>query len=69
METLTLNISGMACDGCVSKVVTALENVNGVAMVQVSLEHGNATVTYDARSTNPDDLFAAVDDAGFDAGY
>ncbi|MCE2564298.1 heavy-metal-associated domain-containing protein [Komagataeibacter sp. FNDCF1] len=69
MEKLTLNISGMTCDGCVSKVVQALENVNGVAMVQVSLERGSATVTYDGRSTNPDDLFAAVDDAGFDAGY
>ncbi|MDT8872680.1 heavy-metal-associated domain-containing protein [Komagataeibacter rhaeticus] len=69
METLTINVGGMTCDGCASKVVHALESVDGVAMVQVSLEKGTATVTYDGRSTNVDDLFAAVDDAGFDAGY
>ncbi|GAN87574.1 heavy-metal-associated domain-containing protein [Komagataeibacter intermedius] len=69
MEKITLNISGMTCDGCASKVVHALEGVDGVAMVEVSLEQGKAFVTYDSRTTNPDDLFAAVDDAGFDAGY
>ncbi|BAK83364.1 mercuric ion-binding protein [Komagataeibacter medellinensis NBRC 3288] len=69
METLTINIGGMTCDGCASKVVHALESVEGVSMVQVSLEKGKATVTYDGRYTNVDDLFAAVDDAGFDAGY
>ncbi|MBE7729544.1 heavy-metal-associated domain-containing protein [Komagataeibacter sp. FXV3] len=69
METITLNISGMTCDGCASKVVHALEAVDGVSMVEVSLEQGKAFITYDGRTTNPDDLFAAVDDAGFDAGY
>ncbi|WP_141260585.1 heavy-metal-associated domain-containing protein [Komagataeibacter diospyri] len=69
METITLNISGMTCDGCASKVVRALEAVDGVSMVEVSLEQGKAFITYDGRTTNPEDLFAAVDDAGFDAGY
>ncbi|WP_354680697.1 heavy-metal-associated domain-containing protein [Komagataeibacter sucrofermentans] len=69
MEKLTLNIQGMTCDGCAAKVQRALEGVDGVSMVEVSLEQGKAFVTYDARSTNLEDLYAAVDDAGFDAGY
>ncbi|AXY22699.1 MULTISPECIES: heavy-metal-associated domain-containing protein [Komagataeibacter] len=66
METLTLHISGMTCDGCVANVVRALEGVEGVAMADVSLEQGTARVTFDGRSTNPADLISAVEDAGFD---
>ncbi|AZV38419.1 copper chaperone [Komagataeibacter xylinus] len=69
MEKLTLNIQGMTCDGCAAKVQRALEGVDGVSMVEVSLEQGKAFVTYDTRSTNLEELYAAVDDAGFDAGY
>ncbi|QHC35865.1 heavy-metal-associated domain-containing protein [Komagataeibacter xylinus] len=69
MEKITLNVQGMTCDGCAAKVKRALEGVDGVSMVEVSLEQGKAFITYDARSTNPEDLYAAVDDAGFDAGY
>ncbi|WP_308720479.1 heavy-metal-associated domain-containing protein [Komagataeibacter xylinus] len=69
MEKLTLNIQGMTCDGCAAKVKRALEGVDGVSMVEVSLEQGKAFVTYDTRFTNLEELYAAVDDAGFDAGY
>ena len=38
METLTLNIGGMTCGGCVKSVTRILENTEGVAKAEVSLE-------------------------------
>ena len=54
METLTLNIEGMTCGGCVKSVTRILESVEGVAKAEVSLEGKSA-------------LIEAVEDGGFDA--
>ena len=54
METLTLNIEGMTCGGCVKSVTRILEGVEGVAKAEVSLEGKSA-------------LIDAVEDGGFDA--
>ena len=37
MQTITLNIEGMTCGGCVKSVIRILEGVNGVAKAEVSL--------------------------------
>lgn len=66
METAVLKVSGMTCMGCVASVTRVLEAVAGVAKVNVSLEQGLATVSYDAATTDPQRLGAAVRDAGFD---
>jgi copper chaperone len=66
METAVLKVSGMTCMGCVASVTRVLEAVAGVAKVNVSLEQGLATVSYDAAATDPQRLGAAVRDAGFD---
>jgi len=67
METLTLNIKGMTCMGCVSSVTRVLKAVLGVADAHVTLEPAQASVQYDAALTNPAQLKAAVDDAGYEA--
>ena len=67
MQTLTLNISGMTCGGCVKSVTKVLEALDGVAKAEVSLENANATITYDADKIQPTALIEAVEDAGFDA--
>ena len=67
MQTLTLNISGMTCGGCVKSVAKVLEALDGVAIAEVSLEHANAVITYDADKIQPAALIEAVEDAGFDA--
>lgn len=67
MATTILNIQGMTCGGCVRSVSNALQRIEGVAKVDVALEQGKATVDYDADMTDPAELAAAVDDAGFEA--
>lgn len=65
VRTELLNVSGMTCGGCSSKVTRALESVRGVHSVSVSLSPGNATVQYDERLTSPGQLDAAVRSAGY----
>ena len=67
MQTLTLNISGMTCDGCVKSVTKVLEALDGVAKAEVSLNNADATITYDADKIQTTALIGAVEDAGFDA--
>ena len=66
METAVLKVSGMTCTGCVASVKRVLEAAAGVAAVNVSLEQGLATVSYDATKTGPAQLGAAVREAGYD---
>ena len=67
METLTLNIGGMTCGGCVKSVTRILENTQGVVKAEVSLENKNAVIEFDPAKTNPDALIEAIEDGGYDA--
>ncbi|MDO4429093.1 MAG: heavy metal translocating P-type ATPase [Atopobiaceae bacterium] len=64
--TKTLNVTGMMCQHCVAHVRKALEGVDGVSAVDVSLEAGTATVEA-ADSVTDEALVAAVADAGYEA--
>jgi copper chaperone len=66
METVTIKISGMTCGGCVASVKRVVQAVAGVERVDVSLEKGEALVTYDGAATAPAALKAAIVAAGFD---
>lgn len=65
-QTLTLNIHGMTCGGCVKSVTNALNQVAGVEQATVSLEQKNAVITFDDSQTTANDLKNAIEDAGFD---
>lgn len=65
MQTELLNVTGMACGSCVSKVVRALSAVSGVSDVEVSLVTEEAKVQYDDQQTLPEQLKAAVRRAGY----
>jgi len=65
MQTEQLKVTGMSCGSCSSNVTGALKAVAGVSDVQVSLSAGEATVQYDERLTSPEQLKAAVKDAGY----
>ena len=67
MQTITLNIEGMTCGGCVKSITRILEGVNGVAKAEVSLEQKNSVVEFDPAQTDPAVLIEAVEDGGFDA--
>lgn len=66
MKTITFNIEGMTCGGCVNSVSNALKQVAGVSDVQVSLENQTATISFDDAQTNEQALKEAIDDTGFD---
>ena len=67
MQTATLNIDGMTCNGCVQSVKNALLRSAGVTDVQVSLEEKKAQVTFDEQTTTPAALATAVSEAGYEA--
>ncbi|WP_455019843.1 heavy-metal-associated domain-containing protein [Kingella denitrificans] len=67
MATVTLNIDGMTCGGCVKSVTKVLNDLDGVHSATVSLENKNAQVEFDEGKIQIAQLVEAVEDAGFDA--
>ena len=67
MATITLNIDGMTCGGCVKSVTKVLNGLDGVRSATVSLENKNAQVEFDEGKIQIAQLVEAVEDAGFDA--
>jgi copper chaperone len=66
MQTVTLNISGMTCGGCVRGVSNVLKALDGVVKADVSLDKQCAVVDYDAAKLNPEQLKRAVEGAGYE---
>ena len=68
METITLKVNGMTCDGCVRSVTKALKAVPGVGDVEVSLAKAEAKIAYAPREVSVEQLKAAIYDAGYEVG-
>ena len=68
METITLEVNGMTCDGCVRSVAKALKALPGVGDVEVSLAKAEVRIAYTPREVSIERLKAAIDDAGYEAG-
>ncbi len=66
MQTVTLKVKGMTCQGCVKSVKSVLEGIDGVGRAEVSLEKGEAQVEYDPMRTNDETLRAAIEGAGYE---
>ena len=66
MKTITLNIEGMHCGGCVKSVTRVLTELDGVQSAVVQLE-GKANITFDENRVNVAKLIEVIEDAGFDA--
>lgn len=63
-EVVNLAVTGMTCMGCAGSVKTALEEVDGVEAVEVTIDPGKATVTTGAGVTRSI-LISAVMASGF----
>lgn len=63
-QSFHLLIDGMSCASCVSRVQTALQQVNGVSQARVNLAERSALVMGDAA---PESLVNAVKEAGYGA--
>jgi copper chaperone len=66
MEKITLTVKGMTCMGCVKSVRNVLEPIPGVAGVDIVLDNGQTTISYDPAKTGPDQFEAAIQDAGYE---
>jgi copper chaperone len=64
MEQMTLQIDGMSCGHCVSRVQKALARVEGVHVDQVEI--GSARVSYEPAKVSLERLREAVEDAGYE---
>ncbi len=64
METVTYEVGGMSCQGCVTNLTKALQKVDGIGELQV--EVGQAVIEHDGVSTEA--LEAAITGAGFTIG-
>lgn len=60
------SIQGMTCGACSSSITEALEKLEGVSSVSVSLITEEAAVVHD-YSVLPDQLIQVIEDCGFDA--
>lgn len=67
METTTVKIDGMTCMGCVGSVQRVLTALDGVSHAAVSLQPGQAEVTFDPAKTGPAAIRAAITEAGYEA--
>ncbi len=63
----TLTVKGMTCGGCVAAVRVQLRRTDGVIAYEVSLEKGEADVTYDPGRTDPHKIAESVSKTGFEA--
>lgn len=62
---LVLNIEGMHCNSCASKVENALKTLNGVISVSVDVQGKKAILSTAAEAPSDKDLRRAIDKAGF----
>jgi len=65
MQTITLNVTGMTCDGCERSVQNALARIEGVASVEADHTDGTAVVSL-TTPVERKKLVEAVEDAGYD---
>jgi copper chaperone len=66
VETIVMKVNGMSCGGCVANVTRVLRAVPGVETVNVALQPGTATVSFDPARTGRPALQRAVEDAGYE---
>jgi copper chaperone len=66
MKTITLNVTGMSCEGCANSVKSALSQVGGVHATEVSLDEKQAVLEVE-DGVQAADLVGAVTAAGYEA--
>ncbi|WP_254174715.1 heavy metal translocating P-type ATPase [Planktothrix pseudagardhii] len=67
MKTSYFQLKGMGCAACANTIETAIQNVDGVAVCHVNFGAEQATVEFDPKQTNIEQIQQAVIDAGYSA--
>ena len=67
VETGTFSVEGMTCAGCFTAVEGAASAVDGVVLVNVGLDPGRATISWDPTRTSPAVIVSAINKTGYEA--
>ncbi len=65
MERTTLQVTGMACDGCEQTVTDTLEELEGVSSATADHEADEVNVEHDG--VDDATIVSAIEDAGYEA--
>ncbi|ELY42123.1 heavy-metal-associated domain-containing protein [Natronorubrum sulfidifaciens] len=65
MKQLTLEVTGMACDGCEANVTEALEALEGVTSATADHEADEVSVEHDETSVDVATISGTIEDAGY----
>ncbi|TFH04219.1 MAG: copper chaperone [Methanosarcina sp.] len=66
MTQETIKVEGMSCGHCVMRVKKAIEGLEGVKKVDVSLENKQAVVEFDEGKTEVEKIKAVVKETGYE---
>lgn len=64
-QTMTVKVSGMHCSSCSILIDEAVEDLDGVTSSSTSLKRKLTTVTFDATRCSPEQIAAAIVEAGY----
>jgi copper chaperone CopZ len=65
--SVELRVDGMHCGSCVALIEETLTEQSGVTLASVDLDSARAVVEYDPTLVGPDQLRAAIAEAGYTA--
>jgi copper chaperone len=66
MATTILHVQGMACEHCVKAVTKAVTALGGVHGVAVDLQEKTVTVEHDPADATPAQIKEAIEEQGYD---
>ncbi|MFT3824094.1 MAG: cation transporter [Chitinophagaceae bacterium] len=67
IQTVTIKTPTVQCEDCKKRIEEYLKREDGVQKVNVDYKKKEAKVTYVAERTNPENIKAAIANAGYDA--
>ena len=65
MNTVTIKIEGMHCDGCAANIQSLLERNAGVQKAVASFKEGEARILYDSDAVTEEQLAGIIENSGY----
>ncbi len=66
MVTTTLNVKGMSCNHCVMSIQKAIKPIDGVESVDISLQKGEVSVTYEPTKLDLNLIKEKISEEGYE---
>ncbi|MDY6822081.1 MAG: copper chaperone CopZ [Deferribacterota bacterium] len=66
MQEVVIKVNGMSCEHCKNAVEKEIKSLVGVKSAEVALEEGNVKVIFDETKVRLDNIYEAIDEAGYE---